>query len=238
MEVKMRKLCVHLINVFVGATIAFALFSCAHESSGRGDMAISPEQHQKILGEYQKGVEESKRIVIARVNGVEITLQNLLDRMNQIAPNFIPRGHQRTPEIDLRVKQEALDVLIFRELAVQEAVRRGLQVPPGKIDGTLNKIKERLGSEDAFNKSLSMTGETEESLRKGIEKNMLFEMIAKQEIFRKAQEDPDPHSVENRKQEWEAELKKDAKIEVFLDQVEKEMREDIEQKGNSEKVKE
>jgi len=214
------------------AVIAMVGLSCAHGNTEKKDAAPSQAEHESMVSQYRKGVEESKKIVIARVNGADITMNDLINKMNQIAPSRIPRGHERTPELDQMVKKEALDVLIFRELAIQEAVRQGMKVPPEQIDETLKKIRAKAGSEEAFNKSLSMTGETEESLRKVIERDQLFDMIVKQEIFRKATEDPDPHSVENRKLEWEAELKKNAKIEIMLEEVEKKIKEESGKPGS------
>ena len=208
------------------AVIAMVGLSCAHGNTGKKDATLSQADHESMVSQYRKGIEESRKIVVAKVNGADITMYDLINKMNQIAPGYIPPGHERTPEMDQMVKKEALDVLIFRELAIQEAVRQGMKVPPEQIDETLKKIRAKAGSEDAFNKSLNMTGETEESLRKTIERDQLFDMIVKQEIFRKATEDPDPHSVENKKSEWEAELKKNAKIEIMLEEVEKKIKEE------------
>ena len=208
------------------AIIAVTGLSCAHGNTEKKDTALSQAEHKDMVSEYRKGVEESRKVVVAKVNGADITMYDLINKMNQIAPSQIPRGHQRTPEIDQMVKKEALDILIFRELAVQEAVRQGMKVSPEQIDETLKEIKAKMGSEEAFHKSLSMNGETEESFKKVIERDQLFNMIVKQEIYRKAMEDADPQSVENRKQEWEAELKKDAKIEIMLEEAEKKIKEE------------
>jgi hypothetical protein len=118
----------------MSAAIMFVGFSCAHRNAGKQDMTITPAEHENIITDYKKGVEDSKKIVVARVNGVGITLNDLIVRMNKIASDYIPQSHERAPEIDQKVKQEALDILLFRELAVQEAVRQGMTVPHETVE--------------------------------------------------------------------------------------------------------
>ena len=101
--------------------------------------------------------------------------------MNATAPQYLAKGQQRTPELDEKVRNDALDILIFQELAVQEAKKRGMKVKPEVIDGAVKKIKADKGSE-AFQTYLAENGLTEDELRKTIEQDALFEMIAAQEI--------------------------------------------------------
>ena len=163
-------------------------------------------------------MEESKKVVVARVNGAEITMYDLLNRMNRIAPLYMQPGQPRDPGTDARVKQEALNVLIFRELAVQEAVRQEMKVEPEALDRSVKTLKDRLGSEDAYRTYLSREGLTEESLRKAIERDQLYDRIADKEILRKVQAtgSDDLRAIEARRREWEAEMKKTAKIEILV----------------------
>ena len=202
--------------VMVG--FAFAGAPCAHGASARNDNAVKPAEHEEMLEKYRKGVEESKKVPVARVNGADITMFDLLNRMNRIAPQYMKPGQPRDPETDARVRQAALDVLIFRELAVQEAVRQGMKVAPEALDNSVKMLKERLGSEDAYKAYLSREGLTEASLRTGIERDQLYERIAGKEIFQKVQETGrnDLSAVETRRQEWEAEMKKTATIEILV----------------------
>lgn len=192
--------------------------SYAHEPSAGKDAAAKPGEHEEMLEKYRKGVEESKKVVVARVNGAEITMFGLLNRMNQIAPLYMQPGQPRDPGTDARVRQGALDMLIFRELAVQEAVRQGMKVEPEALDRSVKTLKDHLGSEDAYRAYLSREGLTEESLRKGIERDQLYERIAEKEIFQKlkATGKNDLEAVETRRQEWEAEMKKTATIEILV----------------------
>ena len=208
----------------------FAGLSCAHRNAEKKDTALVPAEHEQRPADYQQGLQEAKKIVVARVNGVAITLKDLINRMNQFASVYVPESHERTPEIDQAVKQEALDILIFRELAVQEAVRQGMTVPTETLDKFIQDLRKGLGSEDAYHDYLRKTDNTEESLKKEFERNQLFDMISSKEIYLQAGKDEGP-SVEERKQEWESELKKNATIEILLEEVEKKLKEGAEKPG-------
>ena len=220
---------IHWISSLILLTIIFAGLSCAHRNAEKKDMTIMPAEHEKQT-EDQQGLKVAKKMAVARVNGVAITLNDLIIKMNQLATAYIPESHERTPELDQAVKQEALDILIFRELAVQEAVRQGLKIPPAALDKFIQDVREGMGSEDAYNNYLKNTDSTEESLKKEFERNQLFDMIASKEIYLQAEND-EPPSIEKRKQEWESELKKNATIEILLGEVEKKLKEGAENPG-------
>lgn len=225
----MKRFYIRWMSSLILLIIMFTGLSCAHSNTENKDMAIIPAEHEQGPTEYQKGLQEAKKIVVARVNGVAITLKDLMNRMNQLASVYIPESHQRTPEIDQAVKNEALDILIFRELAVQEAVRQGMKVPSEMLDNFIRDLKKSLGSEEAYQDYLKKTDNTEESLKKDFERNQLFDMIVSKEVYLEA--GTDDQAVEKRKQEWESELKKNAKIEILLEEVEKKMREEAEKAG-------
>lgn len=196
---------------------ALAGFSCSRNAAEKKAKAKEPPEHKQMLNEYMKGVEESKSVVVARVNGIDITKRDLIGRMNQIAQRYVGGGQELTPDMDQKIKKDALDVLVFRELAVQEAVRQGMKVRPEIIDQAIANLIAKMGSEEEFRKNLKMTGNTEASLRRQIEKDHLFNMVADREIFQKAKGTGDKEqAIEKRKREWEAGLKKNAKIEIDL----------------------
>ncbi len=189
----------------------------------------SSSQGQKAE-ESGKDIEQQKKIAVARVNRTDITMNDLLIEMNIIAPRFIKDPGQRTPETDKKVKETALNILIFRELAVQEAVRRGIKIKPDVIAAEKSQIKKNLGSEDNYRKYLEKMSYTEDALSKQIEKDKLFEAIISKEVFQKVKS-TDAAAIEKRKEQWEKSLKKKAKIEILLPKVEKEMLENM-HKGN------
>ncbi len=110
--------------------------------------------------------------------------------MNEIVSQYIKPGQKKDPGIDEKVRKEALDRLIYRELAVQEAKRQGIQPPSGAVDEQLKKFKAALKTEDAYRQKLKDSGLSEDDLRKQIARNILVEMINEKEIFDKVKVDP------------------------------------------------
>ena len=172
------------------AVIALSGLSCAGGNTATKD-TLTRAEHEKFLEDYEKGLEESKKIVVARVNGAEITKFELLRRMGQLSPKYVPSGQNASPEVNELLKKESLDVLIFRELAIQEAVRQGMTVRPEAITHLIEEMLVNMGSEDAFEEYLKRRGLTEGSLRREIERDRLFNMIASEEIFNKIKIDED-----------------------------------------------
>lgn len=170
-------------------TVALAALSCAQGQVVKKDESTRPPEHREMEDEYLKGIDESKKAVIAKVNGTDITLYDLIDMMNQIVPKYLTNQGEITQEIDEKVQKEALSALIFRELALQEAVSKGMKANPETTDHILAMLKKNAGSTAEFERKLSMTGDTEDSLRRKIERDQLFKMITDQEIFQKVQID-------------------------------------------------
>ncbi len=174
---------------------AFALagISCNRQKSANKVPALTPEQakqHEMLLEERKKSIEDSKRNTAVKVNGVAITMYDLINEMNEIAPQYVKPGDKKDPQVDAKVRKAAMDRLIYRELAVQEAVRQGMKVGPEEVALALKKVKENLKTEDAYREKLKETGLTEEELKKELERNLLIDMITEKEIFAKVKVDP------------------------------------------------
>lgn len=188
----MNKILLRIITLTMLFAFAIPGASCNREkASNKGIPELSPEQ-AKIVEAHKKSIEAWKRTMVAKVNGAPITMYDLIKEMNQIAPQYIKSAQKRDRQVDEKVKKDALDRLIYRELAVQEAVRQGLKVGPEYIRDALAKGRAGLKSEDAYRENLRRSGLTEEELKNQIERNLLVEMITEKEIFDKvAKIDPE-----------------------------------------------
>lgn len=190
----MKRTSLIIATVLMASAALFTSSSCTKKEDAskpetkKEEINITPEQAKKIE-EIKKGVRESKNIVAARVNGAEITMFNLVKEMNAIAPRLIPEGQPATPETTAKVKKKALSNLIFRELAIQEAINQGIKVTPETIDDVITKVKAQAGSEEGYKKYLEERNVNEDALRKTIERSHLFEIITAREIFDKIQVD-------------------------------------------------
>ncbi len=180
-------------TLFIMVLIAFAVaaVSCNKKDNTPAKENVKlPPEHAKAVEAIKKSFEESKKATAAKVNGATISMFDLVREMNTIGPEYIKPGQQKDPKVDEKVRKEALDRLIYRELAVQEAIRQGIQAPPQNIDQEIAKMKADLKTEDAYRQKLSSAGITEAELKKQIERSILVEMITEREIFDKVKVDP------------------------------------------------
>lgn len=152
----------------------------ACKKTGTTGAKQSPETHQKEM--LNKSFEESKKVIAAKVNGEAITEFFVVREMNAIAPPYLKKGERTSSEFHAKIRMDALHTLITQELAVQEARKRGMKVGQEAIDNELKKIKDDAGSEAGYKDYLGSNGVTENELRKMIEQDRLFELIATQEI--------------------------------------------------------
>ena len=171
-----------IVVLFPGVT----LISCKGDTTQKMDPSNRTSEPSQSTEEQRKRIEESQKTIVAKINGVPVSMPELLEEMNAIAPQYIKPGQKRDPKTDETVRKEALDRLIYRELAVQEAKKEGMKASPEAVAEEVKRIKAEMKTEDAFRQNLAKSGITEEDLKRRIERNLLVEMITEKEIFGKA----------------------------------------------------
>jgi SurA-like N-terminal domain len=272
----MRKVCgVVLVTLLVVAVVlsgaGCSLEETPEKQAAKQQPKLTPEQ-QKLVEEGRKRAEESKKIAVARVNGHDIAMNALVREMNVVAPKLLKPGEKATPEINKKIRDDALDRLIVQELAIEEAKKQGLTVKPEAIDQTIQKTKASVGGEEQFKEYLKDQALSEEEFRTLVERHLLSQMIVAKEVYSKISLDEKAMKAEYAKhkdfyvkdgtppvqmtfeeakpiiehklkaeigakkiREWGDSLKKTAKVEVFLDHVEKEAKERAEKSGSAAK---
>ncbi len=163
--------------------LPITLFACKKNETVPAKQ--SPELHQQEM--LTRSFAESKKVIAAKVNNEPITEFSVLREMNTLAAQYVNRGKDPKPGpgLDKKIRTDALNILIFQTLAVQEARKLGMTVRQEDVDGEINKIKTAKGSAGAFQAYLDANGLTEDELRKMIEQDYLFEQIATREIDEK-----------------------------------------------------
>ena len=218
----MRGTTLKMMAMALAVTVALTGFSCTKEKSPGKEMPKAPPAGPgQAGGDHQKGVAREKKKIVAIVNGTDITADDLMKEMNRIVHRYVGDTKKRTPEIDKRVKQDALNLLIFRELAIEDAIRQGMKASPEAIDEVLKKLKTTLGSEEAYREYLLNSGLTEKSLRTHAGKDVLYAMILDKEIYKKVDKGDKPLNevvplFEKKKVEWEKGLRKNARVEILI----------------------
>ena len=190
----MKKNIFIIIGTLIAVVMLFPILSCnkkedvSKSTAVKEEQKMTPEQERKAE-KIKQGIRESQNIVIATVNGAALTMFDLVREMNAIAPKYIRKGQTETPEITANVKREALNNLIFKELAVQEAIKEGMKVNPEAIADVIDKVRAQAGSEEAYKKYLEERNLSEEALKKTIERSHILEMITAREVFDKIKVD-------------------------------------------------
>jgi hypothetical protein len=214
-----------LLGFLVPAILAISLNSCGGDKPTEAEKTRPSSEPSGRTETQRRGIEESKSTIVAKVNGAPVSGLDLVNEMNQVAPQYIKPGQARGPGLDKKIRQEALDRLIYRELAVQEAKRAGLKAPPEAVSEELGRIRKEWKTEESFRQFLAKSGITEEEIKIQVERNILVEMITEKEIFGKVtmdaasgqtEMDKDRMAAAVRKREdaWISGLKKRARIEI------------------------
>ena len=119
----------------------------------------------------EAGPPAAEKKIVARVNGIGLTEDDLQGEVNKIIPGEIV--HRSLTEERIKgIMKRALDNLIIGELIYQEAKAQGLKVKKKEIDMEIKELRERLKEplEDIIEKNkLGM-----EDLRREIERSLLI----------------------------------------------------------------
>jgi hypothetical protein len=143
---------------------ALRQIAVSEESSGAEKMdkeeakaaEVRKAEEAKLAEETRKAEEEAKKNIVARVNGADINMFMLTRAMNRVAPKYIKEGETPTPETTAKIRNETLNKLIFEELAVQEAIKQGINPAPEAIEKVVGQVKENMGSERHTGNTLIM----------------------------------------------------------------------------------
>lgn len=123
---------------------------------------------------------------VARVNGAALTDRDLLREMFAIFP--YAKQHNGFPEkLEPQIRKGALDMIIFEELVYQEAKRRNMSIPPGKLSREEREFRKQFPSDDIYREFLKeeLRG-SRQLLREKIQRSLLIEALMNQEVFNKA----------------------------------------------------
>jgi parvulin-like peptidyl-prolyl isomerase len=159
------------------------------EKAVKAAEAQKEEEAKKTEEEVRKAAQEAKKIIVARVNGADISMFMLVRAMNRISPKYAEKGKAASSDMTEKIKKEALERLIFEELAVQAAVKAGINPAPEAIEKVVSQIKENLESEQAYREYLDANDLTEDALKGLIVRSQRYELITAREVYGKVKVD-------------------------------------------------
>jgi peptidyl-prolyl cis-trans isomerase C len=123
---------------------------------------------------------------VARVNGVVMTDADLLREMYTIFP--YARQHNGFPkEMEADIRKGALQMIIFEELAFQQAQRQGTAVPPERVNHALLSLKKKFSTADEYREYLKADASgSEKVLKDRIRRSLLINAFLKDEVTDKS----------------------------------------------------
>jgi len=167
----------------------FILTGCAkHPATGNNvlppPVATKAEENQTSEPAAQPTASaeaDPRKIVVAKVNGVELRMVALVNMMNRLAS----QESGTTPEALEKHKKRSLDKLIVQELAYQQAKAKGLSINADKINMAIKNLKENLGGEKEYADYLAKMNVAEADLRTEVERGLTLETIYYREVLAK-----------------------------------------------------
>jgi parvulin-like peptidyl-prolyl isomerase len=144
---------------------------------------------------------EERKVVVATVNGAPITKYTLVNLTNRMTEANQSTSKPEAPEVTSR---KALDHLIFRELAYQEAVRAGIHADDEQVDKAMERFITTTGHEEGYKDYLAREDLTPADVRAEMERGLTIQLIVFAEVVRKVTvtDDEARKEYERRKSEF------------------------------------
>jgi hypothetical protein len=123
---------------------------------------------------------------VVRVNGAVLTDRDLLREMFTIFPYArVHNGFPQSMEADIR--NGAMKMIIFEELAYQEAKRRNMTVPPAEVAHAKAEFRQQFSSPQEYQQFLQAEFKgSDPLLRAKVERSLLIDKFLKLEVTDKA----------------------------------------------------
>ena len=119
---------------------------------------------------------------VVRVNGTVLTDGDLLREMLTIFP--YARQHNGFPKaMEADIRNGAMKMMVFEELVYQEALRRGLTIPPARMERAVADFQKQFSSREEYEQFLKgeLKGSTK-LLRMKVKRSLLIDALLKSEV--------------------------------------------------------
>jgi len=125
-------------------------------------------------------------LIVARVNGVGLSQQDLEREMQKQFPYASTHGGRIPGEFAADVRRNALNQIILEELSHQEAKRRGMTVPAGAFKDLLQQARGRFPNTAEFASYAVQEFGSMKGFENQIRRGLLIAILLDQEITQKA----------------------------------------------------
>ena len=124
---------------------------------------------------------------VARVNGTALTDRDLLSTMYAMFPYARQHNGAVPKELEPSIRAGAMKMMVFEELAYQEALRRKITVPPAKLQKAEAAFARQFDNPTQFQQYLQVEYHgSQPLLRSKIKRSLVIETFLKAEVDQKA----------------------------------------------------
>lgn len=154
-------------------------------SPAEGRTATAPGQPGAAPGAAPAKPMDTSKLpaVIARVNGVEIKRDELLQRAEQMRLQIAQASGQMPPLSQSYYKQ-ILDGMVAQILLLEDAKRQGVTVSDQELNPQLTALRGRFPTQAEFEKALSQEGLTEKELREKLRNEAVIQKYVATKVFK------------------------------------------------------
>ena len=167
------KLRIQLVVLFLVASFASGL--------AQNSAPLPPGARTSLVSAHAPSLPAPRPV--ARVNGAVLTDRDLLREMYTIFPYAKQHNGGFPRAMEGGIRQGALKMIEFEELAYQEAKRRQMTITPQRIAASEKQFRQRFDSEQQFDLFLrTEAGGSEQVLRAKIKRSLLIEDLLEEEV--------------------------------------------------------
>jgi peptidyl-prolyl cis-trans isomerase SurA len=172
-----------ILKATIFMAVALVLLAVPHPSPAFKNMGSSDQSssHQSMTSMAATQHQDNQDAVVARVNGVEITMGPLMGTVMEIVMRSYGKKDV-TKELAQRIRREALEQLAIEELAFQRAQAIGIVVSPDDINKRITRLQLKAGGEEILREQLASQNKSIDDLKTEILRFMAVEKALAQEI--------------------------------------------------------
>lgn len=134
---------------------------------------------------------ESVSRVVAVVNGVDLSEADLNQEINTIMPMSQSFHGKISEEKRMKIRSDAMKVLVDYELMAQDARGKGIKIPQEVIDGEMAKLVKKFKSKEDLEAAYKGAGFTDKTFLRIMERRLLAEKIHALEVDGKVSVTPE-----------------------------------------------
>jgi len=121
-------------------------------------------------------------LVVARIDGVEVSRADLLARATEVRGALAERG-VRQPPATRGFFRSVLDDIIANRLLFRDLIARGLAVPKAEVDARYQEVRGRYESEEQFLRELGQRGFDADRLRSELTEGMTVQRWVQEQVI-------------------------------------------------------